>query len=65
MTTSDGLPVSNFNGLLCVENTLAYTKHPRLAQWMRGQTGLGPVDGKFYVYLWDYERFLEGHPITD
>ena len=58
--TSDGLPVDYFSGMACVESQMAYTKHSKLKEWMAGQTGLGPVDGKFYIYLWDYENFLVG-----
>jgi hypothetical protein len=36
----------------------------RWNKWYMGSTG-GIIDGKFIVYKWDFESFLEGRPNLD
>jgi len=63
--TEDGLPLHFFSGMPCVEFEEACEKYPDLRKWMRGQTGLGPIGGKCYIYLWDYDNFLKGGKVVD
>lgn len=34
-------------------------------EWMLGQTMLGLVDEKIYIYAWDVENYLEGGRVWD
>jgi hypothetical protein len=63
--TQEGPQVTFFHGIPCVEFEAACEKNPGLREWMVGQTGLGPVDGKCYIYLFDYDRFLSGRKVID
>jgi hypothetical protein len=38
--------------------------HPEFKEWFVGQTGQ-IFEGKFIVYKWDYDGFLEGLPVND
>lgn len=40
-------------------------RYPKFEEWMAGQTGAIDERGRFIVYWWDVERFMEGRPVLD
>ena len=53
------------SGMHVVDADYAFDNFRGLGEFMQGQTMLGPIDGRGYIYLWDFERFLRGGKVVD
>lgn len=47
-----------------IEKLCTPEEYARFGDWFNGQTG-AIIEGKFIVYKWDWDRFLQNLPVID
>ena len=57
--------IYEISGMQVVDADYAFDNFRGLGEFMNGQKMLGPIDGRGYIYLWDFERFLRGGKVVD